>query len=124
MALHKAGILSRFTDDATVVSPEFQEGFAALPFTLVKKGYEPADLTGAFLVYVCTGDEALNERIKADCEKQKILASVCDSPALCDFISPAIYREGNMTVAVSSDAQNVRQAIDVRNRIQTLKLLT
>jgi siroheme synthase-like protein len=120
VAFHKAGILSRFTDNAVVISPEFQEGFTGLPFTLIRKRYEPADLTGAFLVYVCTGDPSLNEQIKADCEKQGILASVCDNPALCDFVSPAIYRKGNMTVAVSSNAQNVRQSIDVRNQIQAL----
>ncbi|MDR3218881.1 MAG: bifunctional precorrin-2 dehydrogenase/sirohydrochlorin ferrochelatase [Dysgonamonadaceae bacterium] len=120
VAFHKAGILSRFTDKATVVSPEFQEGFAGLPFTLSKKRYEPGDLTDVFLVYICTGDESLNEQIKADCEKRGILASVCDNPALCDFVSPAIYKEGTITIAVASNAENVRQSIDIRNQIRTL----
>jgi siroheme synthase-like protein len=120
VAFHKGTILSRFTSEVTVVSPEFQAGFEELPFRLIQKTYDPGDLEGAFLVYVCTGDRALNIKIKAECERRGILASVCDDPALCDFVSPAVYREGNITIAVASNAQNVRQAISIRNQIGKL----
>ncbi|MDR2679357.1 MAG: bifunctional precorrin-2 dehydrogenase/sirohydrochlorin ferrochelatase [Tannerella sp.] len=117
---HKATLLSRFTDRVTVVSPDFHEGFGDLPFELVRKEYERTDLEGAFMVYICTGDEALNARIKNDAGTLNVPASVCDSPALCDFISPAIYKEGDMTIAVSSNARNVRRSIAVRDRIRQL----
>ncbi|MDR2385628.1 MAG: bifunctional precorrin-2 dehydrogenase/sirohydrochlorin ferrochelatase [Tannerella sp.] len=118
--LHKATLLSRFTDRAFVVSPEFHEGFNELPFQKIRKNYERSDLAGVFLLYVCTGDETLNSRIKRDAQEMGILTSVCDNPQCCDFISPAIYKEGNVTVAVSSNAENVRQSIDIRNRIRQL----
>ncbi|MDR1524395.1 MAG: bifunctional precorrin-2 dehydrogenase/sirohydrochlorin ferrochelatase [Tannerella sp.] len=117
---HKASVLSRFTAEATVISPEFHDGFGDLPFKLVKKEYERTDLEGAFLVYICTENEALNARIKNDAETLNVLACVCDNPALCDFISPAIYKEGNVTVAVSSNARNVRRSIAIRDRIRRL----
>ena len=117
---HKASVLSRFTAEVTVISPEFHDGFGDLPFRLVKKEYERTDLEGAFMVYACTGNETLNVRIKNDAGARGVLACVCDSPALCDFISPAIYREANMTVAVSSDARNVRRSIAIRDRIRRL----
>jgi siroheme synthase-like protein len=117
---HKAMILSRFTDGVRIVSPELHEGFDDLPFLQIRKKYEPDDLRDAFLVYACTGDEALNARIRQDANRLGILVSVCDNPALCDFISPAIYREGHLTIAVSSDARDVRQSIDVRNQIRKL----
>jgi siroheme synthase-like protein len=120
VGFHKAVLLSRFTDRACVVSPEFHEGFDGLPFRRIRKKYDRSDLAGAFLVYVCTGDEALNLRIKRDAEEMGVLTSVCDSPRHCDFISPAIYRERNITVAVSSNAENVRQSINIRNQIQQL----
>jgi siroheme synthase-like protein len=120
VAFHKSSILSRFISEATVVAPEFYPGFELLPFTLIRKKYEADDLEYAFLVYICTENEALNAEIKSECEKRRILASVCDNPLLCDFISPAIHKDGNMTIAVSSNAQNVRQSIDVRNQIQAL----
>lgn len=118
VGLHKATILSRFTDEATVISPEFREGFDNLPFTLVRKNYESGDLDGAFMVYVCTENEELNRRIKQDAEERHVLASVCDNPPLCDFTSPAIFREGDLTVAVASDAKDVHRSMRIRDAIR------
>ncbi|KAA6334119.1 Siroheme synthase [termite gut metagenome] len=120
VAFHKASILSGFTDTAMVIAPEFHPGFYSLPFTLVKKRYDSEDLEDAFLVYICTERKELNALIKAECEKRNILANVCDTPMLCDFISPAVHKDGNITISVSSNAQNVRQSITIRNRIKTL----
>ncbi|MCC8088875.1 MAG: bifunctional precorrin-2 dehydrogenase/sirohydrochlorin ferrochelatase [Rikenellaceae bacterium] len=118
VALHKASILARFTDKATIVSPEFLDGFHELPFDLVRKRFSPEDLDGAFLVYVCTGDSSLNSEIKYECESRGILTSVCDNPALCDFISPAIYKNRNMTIAIGSDSEDVKRSIRVRNSVK------
>lgn len=117
---HKASILNRFTDKATVVSPRFHEGFQSLPFELIEKEYSDADLEEVFLVYICTENEILNAQIKKDAERRGILASVCDNPSLCDFVSPAISKHGHVSIAVSSNAQNVHQSIAVRNRIEEL----
>jgi siroheme synthase-like protein len=117
---HKATVLSEFTDNVTVISPEFQDGFEGLPFTLMKKEYEKKDLEGVFLVYICTENEKLNVRIKNDAGTLRIPACVCDHPALCDFISPAIYKEGNVTIAVSSNARDVRRSIAIRDGIRRL----
>ncbi len=120
VGLHKATILSRCTHEAEVISPTFREGFEHLPFRLVRKAWEPADLEGAFLVYVCTEDEALNREIKAEAARRGILTSVCDNPDLCDFTSPAILTDGPLRVAVTTNAQDVRRAIRVRDRLKAL----
>lgn len=117
---HKASILYRFTDKATIIAPEFHEGFNNLPFTLVQKRYSTEDLEGAFLVYICTENKELNHTIKKECEERGILASVCDDPIECDFTSPAIYKNGNVTIAIASNAQNVHQSIGIRDRVQEL----
>ncbi|ODT55890.1 MAG: siroheme synthase [Paludibacter sp. 47-17] len=121
VATHKAGILARFvTENVTVLSPDFTPEMCELPFHRIQKTYEPTDLEGFFLVYVCTGDHALNEQIKADAGERGILTSVCDAPILCDFVSPAIFKHDHLTIAVSSNAQNVYQSIAVRDRIAQL----
>jgi siroheme synthase-like protein len=117
---HKATILSRFTNKASIVSPTFHEGFGDLPFVCIAKEYERSDLDGVFLVYICTENSELNQQIKNDAVQLGILASVCDNPMLCDFISPAVFKENNVTIAVSSNAQNVHQSINIRNRIEEL----
>ena len=118
VGFHKATILSRFTDKASIVSPTFHEGFGDLPFECITKEYGKSDLSGAFLVYICTENSELNRQIKHDAEQLGVLASVCDNPALCDFISPAVFKQDNVTIAVSSNAENVHQSIDIRNRIE------
>lgn len=117
---HKATILNRFTNKATIVSPKFVDDFQNLPFKLIQKEYSKDDLAGIFLVYICTESELLNAQIKSDAEEVGILASVCDNPILCDFVSPAIFKAENVTIAVSSNAQNVHQSIKIRNQLQQL----
>lgn len=115
---HKSVILHRFTDEATVISKTFHEGFENLPFKRIQKAYDCDDLKGAWLVYICTEDHELNARIKQDAERLHVLASVCDNPALCDFVSPAVYKDGDLTIAVGSNAKNVHRSIRVRNNIR------
>jgi siroheme synthase-like protein len=117
---HKAALLSRFTDNIAVISPGFEDSLGDLPVERIRKAYEKKDLEGAFLAYICTGDEALNAQVKDDAEALGILACVCDHPALCDFISPAIYKEGDVTIAVSSNARDVRRSIAIRDAIRRL----
>ncbi|MDR0510256.1 MAG: bifunctional precorrin-2 dehydrogenase/sirohydrochlorin ferrochelatase [Rikenellaceae bacterium] len=120
VALHKARILSGFGCRLTVVSPSFADGFEELGCTLLHKPYEVGDVAGATLVYACTGDATLNATIRDDCRAARIPVSVCDSPDLCDFISPVIYRLDNVTVSVSSDGLDVRRSIRIRDRIRRL----
>lgn len=120
VGFHKATLLNRFTDEVTVISPEFQKEFDRLPFRQIKKKYDMEDIKDAFLIYICTENEELNARIKRDAEELDILASVCDNPTLCDFTSPAIYKQDNITIAVASNTRNVRQSIAIRNQIRHL----
>lgn len=118
VATHKATLLSRFTHHATLIAPEITDDIKALPFEWKEKSFEASDLKGVDLLYVCTGDHDLNRHIKQLAAEQGILTSVCDDPQLCDFISPAIYRKDNLTIAVGSDAQDVRRSIRVRDHIE------
>lgn len=120
VATHKATILARFVDRVTVIAPDFTPEIKQLPFSFIEKEYEKNDLQGFFLVYVCTDNHELNKQIKADAESLGILTSVCDAPLLCDFVSPAIHKTGNISIAVSSNAQNVYQSVDIRNQIKQL----
>ena len=118
VATHKATILNRFTDRATVIAPDVSDGIKALPFQWAERPFEESDLDGVSLLFVCTGDHELNRLIKEAAKARGILTSVCDSPAECDFTSPAIYRSGDTTIAVASDAKDVRRSIRIRDRIK------
>jgi precorrin-2 dehydrogenase/sirohydrochlorin ferrochelatase len=120
VATHKATILNRFTDRATVIAPQISDGIKALPFMRKERMFWPSDLDGVNILFACTGNHQLNSQIKVMAGQRGILTSVCDAPSLCDFVSPAIYRNNNMTIAVGSDARDVKRSIRIRDRIKTL----
>ena len=120
VATHKGTIMARFVNQVTVIAPEFTPEIKQLPFTFIEKEYDKGDLEGFFLVYVCTGNHELNAQIKADAEALGILTSVCDAPMLCDFVSPAIHKEGNVTISVGTNGQNAYQSVAIRNQISEL----
>ena len=121
VATHKGTIMARIVkEQVTVVAPEFTEEIRQLPFTFIEKEYDKSDLEGFFLVYVCTGNHELNAQIKEDAEALGILTSVCDSPFLCDFVSPAIHNEGHVTISVGTNGRDAFQSVSIRNQISTL----
>lgn len=122
VATHKGTILHHFTDKVTVIAPKITDELRRLPFQFIERDFEDNDLYGVQLLFVCTDSKAANHHIKAVAERHGIIASVCDDTAWCDFTSPAISRQDgdNLTIAVGSDAKDVRRSIRVRNRINQL----
>ena len=79
--------------------------------------YRRRVLRGAFLVIAATSDRALNERIYRDAERRAMLCNVADVPELCNFILPAVHREGSIAVAVSTGGASPALAKKLRERI-------
>jgi len=120
IASHKIGFLEQFSNNLFVLAPEVCDQIKAKGIPYIEKPYESSDLTGAFLVYACTNINELNRQIKTDAESLGILTNITDNPGLCDFVSPAIYKHDNYTVAVGSDAQNVNKSIAIRDKIKEI----
>ena len=67
-----------------------------------RRDYGPADLEGAFLVIASTDDTDVNIAIFEDAERRAMLVNVVDVPPLCNFILPAIVRNGPLAIAIST----------------------
>ncbi len=118
VACHKIELLEKFTTNLTVVALNVCDAIKVKGYIFKEKLYEKSDLQGAFLVYACTNNNEVNQQIKVDAESFGVLVNVVDNPGLCDFISPAIFKRGNITVAVGSNGQEVRRAIAIRDKIK------
>ena len=79
--------------------------------------YRRRVLKGAFLVVAATPDRALNKRIFRDAERRAMLCNVADVPELCNFILPAVHREGPIAVAVSTGGASPALAKRLREQI-------
>lgn len=120
IALHKIRTIEKYTRNITIVSPEIIDELKGKGFTEICKCYEPSDLDGAFLVYASTNVEEVNRQVRDDAEARGILVNVVDNRELSGFISPAVIRKEEMTIAVSSNGQNVKKSVEWRNRLREI----
>lgn len=108
----------------TVVSPDppprVRELAAEGAVQIRRRGYEPGDLDGAFLVIVSVDDRAARHTVWQDAERQRVLINAVDDLPHCSFIAPATYQQGDLTVAVSTAGKSPALAVRVRNRIGAL----
>lgn len=103
--------------DVLVVSPRFRDDLLALEATLRRGRYRRSDLDGAFLVVAATSDRRVNERVHRDAEARGMLCNVADVPDLCNFILPAVHREGPIAVSVSTGGASPALAKRIRNDV-------
>jgi len=64
--------------------------------------YRSGDLDGCFLVVAATENTIVNTKVHADAEERSMLVNVADVPHLCNFMLPAIVRDGPLAVAIST----------------------
>ena len=93
--------------DVTVIAPEGSEIMERLAgdaqVSWARRRYTSTDLTDAFLVIAATSNTTVNTQVHADAEARGLLVNVADVPHLCNFILPAIVRDGPIAVAVSTN---------------------
>ena len=105
----------------TVVAPEVIPEVGALASSgrieLHRRRYEPADLESKLLVVTATSDTELNTSVYRDAEARSMLVNVVDVPELCNFILPAIVREGPIAVAISTSGASPALAKRMKREI-------
>lgn len=78
--------------------------------------YRTGDLDGCFLVVSAPRDAEVSRRVFRDAESSGVLASAVDDEPHCRFIYPAIHRQGDLIVAVSSSGRSPALASRLRDR--------
>jgi precorrin-2 dehydrogenase/sirohydrochlorin ferrochelatase len=80
--------------------------------------YEQKLLKGAFLVIGATDDCVVNERIFRDARKWGVLANIVDDPDRCDFILPALCRQGELVITVATGGKSPALAKKLRQDLE------
>jgi precorrin-2 dehydrogenase / sirohydrochlorin ferrochelatase len=104
----------------TVVAPQASSKLDGLPVEWIRRRYRQSDLDGRFLVIAATSVPSLNRRVFLDAEAIGLLCNVVDVPELCNFILPAVHREGPIAIAVSTGGASPVLAQRLRERIAAL----
>ena len=116
-AYKKVKILLRFTDMVEVIAKEICQEIKDLGVTYQQKAYEKSDLKGYLMLYSCTNNEALDKQILKEGTEVGVLVNIHDQPAMCQYVSPAIFSKESLTVAVGSNATNALESIKVRDML-------
>ena len=118
MSLLKAGAR------VTVISPALDPALARLKerglINHIVRGFRPADLKGAALVFSATDREAENEKVSVAAQRRGILVNVADIPAQCSFIVPSVVDRGPLVIAVSTSGASPAMSRSIRLELERL----
>ena len=129
IALRKVKTLLPTGARITVVAPQFDPEFDALKsgegadpsasITLKNRPYEPLDLRGIFMVFICTDQPAVNAQVSNDARARRILVNNACDYLDGDFIVPARMDFGeNIAVTVSTQGRAPSLAKKLKQHIQ------
>ncbi len=74
--------------------------------SLSYKSFEPSDLDGHNLVIMATGNNNLNQQVRALTRERHILMNVADNPELCDFYLGSIVKKGDLKIGISTNGKS------------------
>jgi uroporphyrin-III C-methyltransferase/precorrin-2 dehydrogenase/sirohydrochlorin ferrochelatase len=106
--------------DVVVVSPTVTpaiEGLAgAGEVTWHPRGFEPGDLDDTWYAVAATDDTAVNEQVSVAAEERRIFCVRSDDATRATAWTPAVGREGGVTVAVLGE-RDPRRSVRVRDQV-------
>jgi len=107
----------------TVVSPDITPGLADLAVEaqvdVIARRYRRGDLRKAFLVVVVDREPAIVEAVWNETRERNVLVNTVDDVPHCDFLAPAVVRQGDLAVAISTNGKAPALAVRLRQRLES-----
>jgi uroporphyrin-III C-methyltransferase/precorrin-2 dehydrogenase/sirohydrochlorin ferrochelatase len=123
LAARKADLLLRAGCKLTVVAPSLGEELAHLAEThdFEHKTAEltAEDLGGCKVVFGCSHDNRINQKLCGLAAAAGILVNITDDPGSCDFIMPAVVDRSPLLVAIASSGTSPLLTRMLRARFET-----
>lgn len=113
----------------TVVAPEAHEALGLLaasgaiaaiegaPLDVQLRPYRAGEAAGYRLVVTATGIAEVDAEVHRDAEEAGVWVNSADDPERCTFVLPAVWRQGPVSVAVSSDGTSPALSGWLRSRL-------
>ena len=124
VAERKVAMLLQFNAHVIVVSPVMTKTLLKLgeegKIEYFQRTYTAKDLDNTALVFACTDNSAINNKIKKEAARKNIPVNVVDTPDVCDFIVPSIIRKGDLTIAISTSGELPLLSKKLRQKIEEI----
>ena len=106
----------------TVISASLTAGLLQLvedgQVTHIPRAYQYSDLANAFMVICATDQSEINRQVWEEASASHKLVNVVDDTPHCNFIAPAILRNGDLTIAISTSGKAPALAVRLKERLQ------
>jgi siroheme synthase-like protein len=120
VALRKTRGLIEAGAKITVIAPEWEPEFEALPVRLVRRRFRASDIADFVLLFAATNDRMTNHRIAIAAKGHGVAANIADSAEECDFIVPARLERSGVQIAVATGGKNPRLSAELRRKLEEL----
>lgn len=118
IALRKINGLLAADADVTVVAPHVDGRISTLPVTVIERPYQAGEAANYQLVIACTDDPQVNRQVFRDAEAAGVWVNSADDPINCSFILPAVARQGDLTLTISTNGQSPALATWLRRKFE------
>ena len=118
VALRKIQGLLRAGAEVTAIAPWVHPEVAALPIDIVERPYVEGEAGDYQLVITCTDDQLVNRQVFLDAEAAGVWVNSADDPINCSFILPAVARQGDLTVTISTNGRSPAMAMWMRRKFE------
>lgn len=122
VAARKVKALAEAEFAITVIGPSVSEAIRRAPHTtVVEREFQAEDLDGGrayALVFACTNNRALNKEIGRLARLAHVPVVVADAQAESTFFTPAVLRDGDLIIAVSTGGASPAGALLIREKIR------
>jgi len=121
VALRKITALTESGCAVTVIAPDCD--LSGLPeetrrsVQVIRREFQPGDCRGFDLIIAATNDRRVNESVSTEARSARIPVNVVDEPDLCSVLFPAIIRQDDLLIAVSTGGEAPFMAAEFRDRI-------
>lgn len=123
VATERAAKLAAHGARVRVVSPALGESLAAMVgdgrvAEHLARAYEAGDLEGAVLVVAATNDARVNRRVRDDARAAGAEVNVADDPEGSTAVIPALLREGDLAIAITTGGASPVVSRRIREDLQ------
>lgn len=125
VALRKVKVLHEFGADITVITRDISdENLGKLrdlkinKVNIVKKSFEIDDIKEAFFVVSTTNNREVNVLVSKYCKENDVLVNVADNIEECTFTFPAIFKDRDVTIGVSTAGKSPLMSKAIRDFIK------
>ena len=87
---------------------------------LINRPFEPGDVEGCHLVFVCTSNHETNQQVAQACHERNVWCNTATNPDQGDLVLPAVLERGDLILAVSTCGASPALSSRIKKELATM----